>query len=89
LVTLPSFSKEPTAGRRKTSVFILVGSAPGRFQKLAVSVCHMSATTIQSSLSMARLSRLASGPPTAGFWPQTISPLMLPASMASNRAIWE
>ena len=68
----------------KTSVWIVAGSAPGRFQKVAVSVSQRLTLTSQSSFSMAFRFMLAFAPLTAGFWPQPKKPLIPPAYMASN-----
>ncbi len=81
---LPSFSTEAATGSEKTSVWIVVGSTPGRCQKLDVSVSHRFTATIQSSFSMALRFMFALAPPTAGFCPQAKKPLMLPAYMASK-----
>ncbi len=86
LTMLPSFSTPEAAGSTNTSVGILAGSTPGRFQKPAVSCSKRSATTIHSSLSSPARIRRALAPPTAGFWPKQNSPLISPASMAWVRA---
>src|SRR3990172_4340874 len=51
LVIEPCFSKDAAAGNWKTSVLMSAGFAPGRCQKLAVSMLHRLADTIQSKLS--------------------------------------
>ena len=88
-VTLPSFSIEDAAGSRNTSVFICTGLLPGRFQKEAVSVSHMSVTTSQSSFSRALRVASLPGPLTAGFMPHASSPLIFPSSMDLKSGIHE
>jgi hypothetical protein len=66
LLTDPSFSKDAATGRRSTSVFIVVGSTPGLFQKIDVSVSHKSEHISHERFFIASLSQLELAPPTAG-----------------------
>ena len=81
---VPFFSMKKEAGRRKTSVWIFFGSAPGRFQKTAVSVSQISWTTSVSSLSIASNVSFRFGVVTAGFWPTIHIIFMVPARAASK-----
>ena len=88
----PARSLKLATGKKKTSVPIFVGSAvsavsrSGRFalQNSAVSVSHWSATTSQSSFSMASRTLFWFGDPTAGFSPMTVKPLILPFHIESK-----
>ena len=81
---VPFFSMKKEAGRRKTSVLIDFGSAPGRFQKLDVSVSQISWTTSISSLSSASNVSLRFGVVTTGFWPTIHITFIVPARAASK-----
>ena len=50
---VPFFSMKNAAGSRMTSVAIVFGSTPGRFQNVAVSVSQISWTTSVSSFAIA------------------------------------
>ena len=80
----PFFSMKNAAGRRKTSVWIDFGSAPGRFQNAAVSVSQISWTTSVSSLPIASNDRFRFGRVTAGFWPTIHSTFIFPARASSK-----
>ncbi len=69
-----------------TSVGILVGSMPGRFQYAAVSISYRSRATIQSSFSMAARWKPALTPPAAGFWPIEKYPFIFPSFIVTNMA---
>ena len=72
LVSVPSFSAAAAAGKKKTSVFIDVGSGPSGplYQKQALSISNQSRTTSQSSCLRASRASPAFGEPAAGFWPK-------------------
>ena len=84
LQMVPFFSMKNAAGRRITSVAIVFGSTPGRFQNVAVSVSQISWTTSVSSFAIASNVRLRLGTVTAGFWPTIQSIFSLPARASSN-----
>ncbi len=85
-----AFLFERRLGREQKDLGLDIGRIyPGRFQYSPVSVIHNSDTIIHSSLSIALRCALAFGPLTAGFMPQAIIPLIVPASIASNRGIQE
>ena len=70
----PLFLDPDVAGQNEHFGGNSLGSAPGGFQKPAVSCSNKSATTIHSSLSSPARIRRALAPPTAGFWPKQNSP---------------
>ena len=59
-----------------------LGRCPSR--SVAVSVSYRSRTTIQSSFASACRWKPAFWPPTAGFWPIAMKPLILPSAIATN-----
>ncbi len=81
---VPFFSMKNAAGRRMTSVEIVLGSTPGRRQNAAVSVSQISWTTSVSSLAIASNVRVRLGVVTAGFWPTIQRTFSFPASASSN-----
>ncbi len=81
---VPFFSMKNAAGRRMTSVAIVFGSTPGRFQKAAVSVSQISWTTSVSSLAIASKVSVRLGTVTAGFWPTIQRTFSFPARASSN-----
>src|SRR5471030_1719233 len=103
LVNVPSFSANPVAGRRYTSVRICEGGAPpysfGASQNFAVSISTFSTTSIHLSLDMAAIIFLELGPRATGFMPKVMKPsgpgsfpparIELPLYMSSNRYIQE
>ena len=84
LLMVPFFSMKKAAGSRITSVWIVFGSAPGRFQNVAVSVSQISWTTSVSSFSSPANVRFRLGSVTAGFWPTIQSIFSLPARASSK-----
>ena len=84
LLMVPFFSMKNAAGSRITSVLIVFGSTPGRFQNAAVSVSQISWTTSVSSFAIAWNVSVRLGSVTAGFWPTIQSIFSLPASASSN-----
>ena len=83
---VPFFSMKNAAGSSSTSVPIFFGSAPGRFQKAAVSVSHSSWTTSISSRSRPSKVTLRLGVVTAGFWP-TIHTTFIEPSRARSKML--
>ena len=81
---VPFFSMKNAAGSRMTSVWIVFGSTPGRFQNVAVSVSQISWTTSVSSFAIASNVRFRLGIVTAGFWPTIQSIFSFPARASSN-----
>ena len=84
----PSSSAKQVDGRRKTSVWILAGSAgldsPWFCQKLDVSVAIGSMITMYLSLLNASRTLLASGKEASGLKPCTIKPFILPWCISST-----
>src|SRR4030042_3908917 len=86
---LPSLSTYVQAGSRKTSVLTFLGSIPGPFQKLVVSLSKRSIVTIQSSFESASRVWLALGLEHAGFIPKQMRPENFPLPISSNINIHE
>ena len=81
---LPSFSTDELQGRRKTSVWISLGSMPGPFQKEPVSLSKRFTFTIHLSLESAFRVLFELAPEHAGFWPQAKKPSNLPLNIWSK-----
>src|SRR3954468_17733153 len=104
LVKVPSFSQNPEAGKRYTSVGMSLASGVwywslGAFQKAAVSISTLSTTTIHFSLERAPIILSELGPMATGFIPKVMKPsgpasspparLDLPRYMSSKMYIHE